>query len=85
MLGRHAAGVDHARLQRAALQFEQLLHGNELIALLCKRGHYALDGEDLTNDKIIRKYGYCGRLKVLDLFNDPANTDLRENMGVAAA
>lgn len=41
-------------------------------------------GEDLTNDKIIRKYGYCGRLKVLDLFNDPANTDLRENMGVAA-
>ena len=41
-------------------------------------------GEDLTNDKIIRKYGYCGRLKVLELFNDPATTDLRENMGVAA-
>ena len=41
-------------------------------------------GEDMQNDAIIRKYGYCGRLKVLELFNDKSNVDLQENMGVAA-
>jgi nickel-dependent lactate racemase len=40
-------------------------------------------GEDLGVDKIIRKYGYCGRLKVLELF-DGGNEDLRNNMGTAA-
>ena len=39
-------------------------------------------GEDAQIDKLIRKYGYCGRLKVLELFN--ANEDLQENMGAAA-
>ena len=39
-------------------------------------------GEDAQIDKLIRKYGYCGRLKVLELFN--ANKDLQENMGAAA-
>ncbi|MBQ9188637.1 MAG: DUF2088 domain-containing protein, partial [Clostridia bacterium] len=39
-------------------------------------------GEDAQIDKLIRKYGYCGRLKVLELFN--ANDDLKENMGAAA-
>ena len=39
-------------------------------------------GEDLGVDKLIRKYGYVGRMKVLDLFKE--NTDLQENMGAAA-
>ena len=39
-------------------------------------------GEDAQIDKLIRKYGYCGRLKVLELFNE--NEDLQENMGAAA-
>ncbi len=39
-------------------------------------------GEDAQIDKLIRKYGYCGRLKVLELFNE--NADLQENMGAAA-
>ena len=39
-------------------------------------------GEDLGVDKLIRKYGYVGRMKVLELFKE--NTDLQENMGAAA-
>ncbi len=39
-------------------------------------------GEDSDNDKIIRKYGYCGRKKILELFKE--NQDLRDNMGAAA-
>ncbi|HRV72779.1 MAG TPA: lactate racemase domain-containing protein [Eubacteriales bacterium] len=41
-------------------------------------------GEDSAVDALIRKYGYCGRLKVLELFNKPENADLRDNMGAAA-
>ena len=41
-------------------------------------------GEDAAVDKLIRKYGYCGRKKVLELFNAPENGDLRANMGAAA-
>ena len=39
-------------------------------------------GEDDAMDALIRKYGYCGRLKVLELFKE--NEDLRQNMGGAA-
>lgn len=39
-------------------------------------------GEDTTNDELIRKYGYRGRLQILNLLND--NQDLKDNMGVAA-
>lgn len=39
-------------------------------------------GEDDQIDALIRKYGYCGRLKVLELFKE--NQDLRDNMGAAA-
>jgi nickel-dependent lactate racemase len=39
-------------------------------------------GEDPQVDGLIRKYGYCGRLKVLEHFR--ANQDLRDNMGAAA-
>ena len=39
-------------------------------------------GEDDAVDALIRKYGYCGRLKVLELFRE--NQDLRDNMGAAA-
>lgn len=39
-------------------------------------------GEDDAVDALIRKYGYCGRLKTLELFEQ--NADLRANMSVAA-
>jgi len=55
--------------------------GGELLILAPGITHF---GEDAENDRIIRRYGYCGRLKVLDLFRQPENADLRENMGVAA-
>ena len=41
-------------------------------------------GEDPQIDKLIRKYGYHGRLATLAAFEKPENTDLRENMGAAA-
>jgi nickel-dependent lactate racemase len=41
-------------------------------------------GEDAAVDALIRKYGYCGRKRVLELFKDPACGDLRANMGAAA-
>ena len=41
-------------------------------------------GEDAQVDRLIRKYGYKGRLHTLEEFNRPENTDLRENMGAAA-
>ncbi|MDD3171481.1 MAG: lactate racemase domain-containing protein [Bacilli bacterium] len=39
-------------------------------------------GEDPGVDMLIRKYGYLGRLKVLELFKE--NSDLQENMGMTA-
>jgi nickel-dependent lactate racemase len=39
-------------------------------------------GEDEANDRLIRKYGYVGRKKVLELTE--ANNDLKENLSVAA-
>lgn len=39
-------------------------------------------GEDPECDRIIRKYGYCGRLCMLELYRK--NQDLMDNMGVAA-
>ena len=41
-------------------------------------------GEDDLVDKLIRKYSYRGRLNTLTQFRDPANEDLRANMGAAA-
>ena len=41
-------------------------------------------GEDPTADRLIRKYGYRGRLHTLEEFQKPENEDLRENMGAAA-
>ena len=41
-------------------------------------------GEDEQVDKLIRKYGYRGRLHTLEEFNKPENEDLRANMGAAA-
>ena len=41
-------------------------------------------GEDAQCDKLIRKYGYKGRLYTLDEFNKPENQGLRDNMGAAA-
>lgn len=41
-------------------------------------------GEDDKVDELIRKYGYKGRLKTLEEFRKPENSDLRENMGAAA-
>ena len=41
-------------------------------------------GEDDQVDKLIRKYGYRGRLNTLEQFERPENQDLRDNMGAAA-
>lgn len=41
-------------------------------------------GEDDECDRLVRKYGYRGRLNTLEQFNRPENADLRENMGAAA-
>ncbi len=41
-------------------------------------------GEDPEIDALIQKYGYCGRLKVLELLKSPECDDLRQNMGTAA-
>lgn len=53
--------------------------GGELIVLAAGITKF---GEDPIIDQLIRKYGYCGRLKVLDLFHD--NEDLQLNMSAAA-
>ena len=53
--------------------------GGELLILAPGVTHF---GEDAEIDKLIRKYGYCGRMNVLELFKK--NADLRENMGAAA-
>lgn len=53
--------------------------GGELIVLAPGVERF---GEDEQVDMLIRKYGYCGRLRVLELFK--ANDDLRANMGAAA-
>ena len=55
--------------------------GGELIVLAPGVDHF---GEDPAIDRLIRKYGYCGRLKVLEQFRAPENQDLRDNMGAAA-
>ena len=39
-------------------------------------------GEDKENDAIIRKYGYLGREKIIELFRE--NRDLQENQSVTA-
>ncbi len=39
-------------------------------------------GEDTENDRLIRKYGYVGRERVLELVKE--NDDLKENLSVAA-
>ena len=41
-------------------------------------------GEDEECDRLIRKYGYRGRLHTLEEFQKPENEDLRANMGAAA-
>ena len=41
-------------------------------------------GEDMQVDKLIRKYGYKGRINTLEQFEKPENQDLRDNMSAAA-
>ena len=53
--------------------------GGELIILAPAVSKF---GEDAENDVLIRKYGYVGREKVLELVKD--NKDLQENLSVAA-
>ena len=52
--------------------------GGQLIVLAPESGSLA----NQENDRLIRKYGYAGRLKVLELFKE--NQDLQENQSVAA-
>lgn len=51
----------------------------ELIVLAPAVAHF---GEDMENDRLIRKYGYCGRENILKLVSE--NDDLKENLSVAA-
>ena len=51
----------------------------ELIVLAPAVAHF---GEDMENDRLIRKYGYCGRENILKLVNE--NDDLKANLSVAA-
>ena len=53
--------------------------GGELIVLAPGVAKF---GEDDGNDKLIRKYGYAGRTKVLELCE--TNEDLQKNLSVAA-
>ena len=53
--------------------------GGELIVLAPGVKQF---GEDKGNDEIIRKYGYCGTEKVLELVSE--NEDLRQSLGAAA-
>ncbi|MBO7372672.1 MAG: DUF2088 domain-containing protein [Oscillospiraceae bacterium] len=55
--------------------------GGELIVLAPGVERF---GEDPECDRLIRKYGYRGRLHTLEEFRKPENDDLRENMGAAA-
>ena len=55
--------------------------GGELIVLAPGVERF---GEDAECDRLIRKYGYTGRLHILEEFKKPENGDLRENMGAAA-
>lgn len=41
-------------------------------------------GEDAECDRLIRKYGYRGRIATLEAFKKPENQDLRDNMSAAA-
>ncbi|MBE6711728.1 MAG: DUF2088 domain-containing protein [Ruminococcaceae bacterium] len=52
--------------------------GGELIVLAPAVAHF---GEDTENDRLIRKYGYCGRENILKLVENP---DLKANLSVAA-
>ncbi len=58
-----------------------LSDGGELIILAPGVERF---GEDESVDKLIRKYGYRGRLNTLRAFGSPENADLRANMGAAA-
>jgi len=53
--------------------------GGELIVLAPGIRQF---GEDPTNDELIRKYGYVGRINVLKLCEE--NDDLKNNLSVAA-
>ena len=55
--------------------------GGELIVLAPGVERF---GEDDQVDKLIRKYGYRGRLHILEAFKKTENQDLRDNMGAAA-
>jgi len=55
--------------------------GGELIVLAPGVERF---GEDPAVDKLIRKYGYRGRIHTLEEFEKPENQDLRDNMGAAA-
>ena len=55
--------------------------GGELLVLAPGIERFGEDGEV---DKLIRKYGYKGRINTLEQFEKPENQDLRDNMSAAA-
>lgn len=56
-----------------------IANGGELIVLAPGVETF---GEDLENDHVIRKYGYCGRERVIELCKK--ENDLQENLSAAA-
>ena len=56
-----------------------IANGGELIVLA---PGIEMFGEDPENDRLIRKYGYCGRERVIELCE--TQKDLQENLSVAA-
>ena len=55
--------------------------GGELVILAPGVARF---GEDPECDRLIRKYGYRGRITTLDALEAPGSDDLRANMGAAA-
>lgn len=55
--------------------------GGELLVLAPGIERFGEDGEV---DRLIRKYGYKGRINTLEQFEKTENQDLRDNMGAAA-
>ncbi len=74
----HSTWISNKAVYRTRMAIRD---GGELVVLAPGVERF---GEDGAVDALIRKYGYWGRERVLSLFRELENEDLRENMGAAA-
>ena len=72
----HSTWIGNKSIYRTRMAISD---GGELLVLAPGVSKF---GEDAHMDALIRKYGYCGRKKILELFQK--NQDLKDNMGCAA-